>query len=204
MAEVKLPELFFGAPEMTWATLPAASTVTGMTVRVTDVGVGGSFWTSNGTKWYPTATEVLLANDQTTLAVTGTTSEVQTFTLTIPAGMMGANGVLEIVPFFTYTNSANNKTLRVRFGGTGGTVFSTVTTSTSDNNIKYLWIRNANSVSSQKGPSAGSVNGFGTGTSAGISSAVNTANAVDLVISATLSLSTETVTYIGCRVSYRE
>lgn len=204
MAEVKLPELFFGAPEMTWATLPAASTVTGMTVRVTDVGVGGSFWTSNGTKWYPTATEVLLANDQTTLAVTGTTSEVQAFTLTIPAGMMGANGVLEIVPFFTYTNSANNKTLRVRFGGTGGTVFSTVTTSTSENNIKYLWIRNANSTSSQKGPSAGFVNGFGTGTSAGIASAVNTTSAVDVVISATLTLSTETITYIGCRISYRE
>lgn len=204
MAEVKLPELFFGAPEMTWATLPAASTVTGMTVRVTDVGVGGSFWTSNGTKWYPTATDVLLANDQTTLAVTGTTSEVQTFTLTIPAGMMGANGVLEIVPFFTYTNSANNKTLRVRLGGTGGTVFSTVTTSTSENNIKYLWIRNANSTSSQKGPSAGSVNGFGTGTSAGIASAVNTTSAVDVVISATLTLSTETITYIGCRISYRE
>lgn len=204
MAEVKLPELFFGAPEMAWATLPTASTVTGMTVRVTDVGVGGSFWTSNGTKWYPTATEVLLANDQTTLAITGTASEVQTFTLTIPAGMMGANGVLEIVSFFTYTNSANNKTLRVRFGGTSGTVFSTVTTTTSENNTKYLWIRNANSTSSQKGPSAGFANGFGTGTSAGITSAVNTASAVDVVVSAQLSLSTETVTYIGCRISYRE
>lgn len=85
-----------------------------------------------------------------------------------------------------------------------GTVFSTVTTSTSENNIKYLWIRNANSTSSQKGPSAGSVSGFGTGASAGIASAVNTTSAVDIVISGALALSTETITYIGCRISYRE
>lgn len=204
MAEVKLPGLFFGAPEYTWALLPAASTVTGLTVRVTDVGVGGSFWTSNGTKWFPTATEVLLVNDQTSLAITGTTSEVQAFTYTVPAGLMGPNGVLEIVYLFTYTNSANNKTLRVRFGGTGGTVFSSVTAATSESSVKYIWIRNANSTSSQKGPSSGSVTGFGTGTGAAIASSVDTSSATDIVISGALALSTETVTYIGCRISYRE
>ena len=44
-------------------------------------------------------------------------------TVTVPAGAMGLNGRLRIESLWTVTNSANNKTVKVRFGGIGGTFF---------------------------------------------------------------------------------
>jgi hypothetical protein len=48
-------------PQSVWASLPAANSVAAGTVyQVTDVGVGGSFWASDGTNWNP-MTDILLA-----------------------------------------------------------------------------------------------------------------------------------------------
>lgn len=44
-------------------------------------------------------------------------------TVTIPAGLMLANDSLEILTMWSYTASTNNKTLRIRLGGIGGTQF---------------------------------------------------------------------------------
>ena len=43
-------------------------------------------------------------------------------TVTIPANAMGINGRVRIMCSFTFNNNANSKTLRVRFGGIGGTI----------------------------------------------------------------------------------
>ena len=43
-----------------WAGRPAASASTGQAIMVTDVGVNGSVWVSNGTTWLPLATPLTL------------------------------------------------------------------------------------------------------------------------------------------------
>lgn len=50
--------------------------------------------------------------------LTGSTSETTLATVTIPGGAIGPTGRCIITTLWSYTNSANNKTLKVRFGGT--------------------------------------------------------------------------------------
>jgi hypothetical protein len=73
------------------------------------------------------------ANGDTTVAtlsasaaqrvLTGSTVETALMTVHIPKGTMGASGRLRITTLWSMTNSANAKTVRVRFGGMSGTVF---------------------------------------------------------------------------------
>ncbi|WP_201450200.1 hypothetical protein [Sphingobium yanoikuyae] len=51
-------------------------------------------------------------------AMTGTTAETTLATFTIPANSLGPNGSADILALIGYTNSANNKTLRIRINGT--------------------------------------------------------------------------------------
>lgn len=50
--------------------------------------------------------------------LTGSTTETTLATITLPAGAMGANGILRISSVWTMNSNANNKTLRHRLGGT--------------------------------------------------------------------------------------
>lgn len=50
---------------------------------------------------------------------TGDTNEFVLATIPIPANALGANGVLRVTTFWTMTSSGNNKTLRIRLGGSG-------------------------------------------------------------------------------------
>lgn len=124
---------------------------------------------------------------------TGNTSETALATIAIPAAAMGANGFVRVTFVFSHTNSGNNKTIRVRFGGLSGTVYlSTVNTTTTTGRAE-VEIFNRNSASSQVGFLTASA-GFSLGLAAGIvTSAVDTASAVDLVISGQLASSGETV-----------
>lgn len=76
-----------------FANLPAASTVTGLMVRVSDVGAAGSYWVSDGVVWRP-------LNGHLDLALTG-------IVLAIPSsGSMANNGVVTLTTAFasTYSN----------------------------------------------------------------------------------------------------
>lgn len=67
----------------------------------------------------------------------------------IPAGTLGPRSILQIEPLWTYTNSANNKHLRIRIGNT---VVYNVTRTTSVREAPLIILANRNSLSSQIQP----------------------------------------------------
>lgn len=139
--------------------------------------------------WY------VLAQSSVAVAIPNSalTTEQTYVTVTVPAGAMGANGLLRITTVWTYTNSANNKTMRVRFGGTSGTQYTSATSTTTASLRTQCQIGNRNATNSQVGGSIVSA-GFGTSTGANQTSAVDTAASVDLVISGQTASAGETLT----------
>jgi hypothetical protein len=89
---------YAGPSGYTWATKPAASAVlTGTTIRISDVGVSGSLWTSDGTNWRPQNGSLVLWRRVGSLAApvapnltpTGANlSFAVPDTMNIPAGML--------------------------------------------------------------------------------------------------------------------
>lgn len=58
----------------------------------------------------------LLAQVCVEVALTGSTAKTSLYEVLIPAGAVGPFSTLEIRPFWSYTNSANNKILRAEIG----------------------------------------------------------------------------------------
>ena len=118
----------------------------------------------------------------------------------IPANQLGPNGIIRVTCVWSYTNSANSKTLGVEYGatgaGTGGTVFQAVViaAATSSAFRTQVQIHNAGSVSSQKGYTT--TNGGWTATTGTVptTGAINTANASEIAICGTLANTGETIT----------
>ncbi len=121
---------------------------------------------------------------------TGSTSETTLATVSVPAGAMGANGVLHVTTTWSYTNSANTKTNRLRFGGTSFLANAVTTTATVriENQI-----HNVNSEGAQKGwVSNGAA--FGTGSGSSITASIDTTTAQNITLTATLANAGETIT----------
>lgn len=124
---------------------------------------------------------------------TGNTTETALATVQVPAGAMGPNGALRITTLWSYTNSANNKTLRIRFGGVSGTAhLGNFVTTTATLRHQQL-IQNRNAQNSQIGGYL-SVTPFGANPGAAVTSSVDTSAAADLVLSGQLANAGETVT----------
>lgn len=119
---------------------------------------------------------------------TGGTTETTLATITIPAGAMGANGRIEVRALFSVTNSANTKTLRVRFGGT--TFASSAVTAVGSAPL-LMNVANRNAANSQVGTLG---TGFGTASGAAITTAIDTTAAVNITITGQLGLGTEAIT----------
>lgn len=115
---------------------------------------------------------------------TGNTSETTLATVTIPAGAMGANGRVRITATWGYTNNANNKTVRIRFGGSQ--VFASANTTTVQQRAQ-VEVANRNSESSQVGGVGGGSTGFGSSTTALGATTINTAAAVNVTFTGTLA-----------------
>jgi len=113
----------------------------------------------------------------------GDATETAAATITIPAGLIGANGLVRITWLGSQTNSANVKTWRVRFGGASGTLYYNNAATNSVSTHNQLIIGNRNSASSQIGATSATTTAFNQSTGGVTTSAVNTANAVDIVIS---------------------
>ena len=183
------------APIYTWAAIPTASTVNGQTVFVSDVGSGGSFWRSNGTDWFPVGGAVTLAASGAAVANTGNTTENTVATVTIPAGIMGANGVIEVIPLWDFSNNSNTKTMKVKFGG--GLVYSIATTTTTSCQMMYI-VRNANSASAQIAQASSGSTGMGSVASALLTGAINTSAATTITLTAQCNTSgSDTITLRG-------
>jgi hypothetical protein len=137
----------------------------------------------------------LLAASGVAVALTGTTNETAMATISIPAGAMGLNGGVMVKSVWSYTNSANAKTIRGRLGGIAGTTFlsfgATVTSAMSDMQRRF---RNRGSASSQicSLPVGSFTNGGST--SAPATMAIDTAATQDVVLSGQLASAAETIT----------
>jgi len=174
--------------EYTWANKPSVAPL-GQIICVTDVGENGSLWRGNDTKWVR-LNPIKIFSLSAPVSLTGSTSIVTLATITIPAGLLGANGKLKIYPLWSTTNNANTKTLRLNIGGA---LCSTMASQSVPNNSGLLIIRNTNSESAQK-CSSGLVAGIGSSAGSIGSPTVDTTAATTLVISGQLAVGTDTMT----------
>ena len=174
--------------QYTWANKPAIAPL-GQVICITDIGENGSLWRGNGTKWVR-LNPVKVFSLSAPVSLTGSTSVVTLATITIPAGLMGANGKLKIYPLWATTNNANVKTLRAVFGGSACT---TMTSQSVPNNSGLVIIRNTNNEAAQK-CSSGLVAGIGSSFGSIASTTVDTTAATTLVISGQLAVGTDTLT----------
>ncbi len=193
----------------TWETKPAAKAFpVGVPIWISDVGVGGggSRWYSNGTGWVPEAGRLLVAAGEPALNHTGDivdqtgASGTDRIVYTLPADILGTHGVAEVSHFWSYTNSANTKTLRVRFGGTSGTSAQLPQPTTTATAQLSCFIRNQNSKSAQIYFAPSSSSPFTTSSSAVTTSAIDTASAQDILIGGQLSNTAEFIKLEAYRI----
>jgi len=137
---------------------------------------------------------ILGASAATGASVTGTVTETALATITVPAGAMGLNGIIRVTPLFSYTNSANNKTLRVRLGGIGGPAFLSNAATTTLLAQPIVLIRNRGVANSQVGFTAATFSSVGITTGALATGSVDTSAATTVVISGQLANTGETIT----------
>lgn len=78
----------------TWATKPLASVLRGQ-IFISDIGVGGSYWYSDGSKWRPVGGRVTLKNTITNIQNTGAAKVVMDYA-TLPAGLVSDGDLLEV------------------------------------------------------------------------------------------------------------
>lgn len=176
----------------TWAARPDAASNTGITIRITDVGVGnGVLMISNGTYWVPYTGRCLL--DSSAVKVTAPLDTAENVLATIPlkALLMGANGMLDVGFSAGHTSSGNDKIYRVRLGGISGTVLSGITTSTSGNVRASVLIQNRGTTGSQVTANQQWNTYLGTSGNSVATSAIDTAVDTTLVITGKKNLSSE-------------
>lgn len=138
----------------------------------------------------------VLAQSAVAVSHTGDTNETTIATAAIPAGAMGANGQVEIISLWTYTNSGNTKTLRIKFGGTNFLALATTTTASIQ---AYTRIANRNNAASQIGHQ-GSNTGFNAQAGAVLTGAIDTTAAVNITFTAQLASAGETITLESYRI----
>ncbi len=116
-------------------------------------------------------------------------------TITVPAGAMGLNGILRWDALFTHTSSANNKILRVRFGGIGGTTYLSLTNTTTATYRDFGALQNRGAANSQVGKSSNSTTSAFSATGTAVTtSAIDTSAATTLVITGQKASAGETLT----------
>ena len=59
----------------------------------------------------------VLGQSGVAVPLTGTLAETTLASVPLPGGLMGRNGWLRVTSFWSFTNSANNKTMRARLAG---------------------------------------------------------------------------------------
>jgi len=190
--QVKVP------PVVSWGSGIAPGDYVGR-IFVPDVGVSGSYWNSDGVNLGLVGGRVVLARGHTDLSVAeNSTAEETLVSVPIPAGVMGANGCLEVITFWKMTNSANTKRPRIRLAGTE--MFAPAQTVITIFLPPPTRIWNRNSAASQLVFAAANGNTTsGTGT-AETTATINTAAAQTLTITGEKAVGTETLTLMAWRV----
>lgn len=135
-----------------------------------------------------------LAHSAAAVSVGASTDEEALATVTVPGGLLGPNGGLQIWTLWNYTNSGNNKVCRVRAGGISGTAFRALVQTTTASLHDVCLVRNQNSQSVQVGWIAASAGGVGAHANALVTATLDTSADWDLVISGQKANSGETLT----------
>lgn len=141
-----------------------------------------------------------LARSQTlayaTTAVAGgaDTNENTLGTITVPANAMGANGILRITARWTYTNNANNKTMRARWSGGAGTVVWGPTRTTQLGSSTIIIIANLGATNAQRYFSLNNNDASTADGNAGGTTAVDTTAATSVVLTGQKALAGDTLT----------
>lgn len=174
--------------EYTWANKPSVAP-SGQIICVTDVGENGALFRGNGTRWVNMGS-IKYATLIAAASMTGTTSETTLATISVKAGLLGANGKVKVTPLFTMTNNANLKTFRVKYDTD---VCYTASISNSIQEAPFVLIRNANNVAIQKTAST-LPSGLGNIAASFRTTTVNTDSAFDIVITGQLASSGDTIT----------
>jgi hypothetical protein len=151
---------------------------------------------ANDWKQFPTANWRVLSRNFAAASHTGNTNETTLRTVSVPANALGPNGVLRVTAYWSHTNSANVKTLRTKLGGT--TLFSPAPTTTGVSIHQYD-IANRNATNSQitKPNALAATSGFGAAGGPFTTATVDTTSAQDIVFTAQLANSGETITLEG-------
>ena len=107
-----------------WAGRPAASAASGQAIMVTDIGVNGSIWYSNGTSWLPLATPLTLAHKFSNARMDGSVganADVLLDSHTIEAYVLGPTSGLRISAAFSFSGGGSaNKAPQIKgWFGTG-------------------------------------------------------------------------------------
>lgn len=174
----------------TWALRPAAADWAGEIIRITDVGVIGSYWISDGTRWTLLNGSVVLAQSATPVAVPANTDEATLATISIKGGMMGISGALRVLALFSETASANAKTHRVKLGAT---TFASLVVTAGTVVTAGLWpcIYNRQAANSQVCHPSGAV--VGTSAAAVVTGTIDTSADADLTITGQKASGAETL-----------
>lgn len=203
MGLINLSNNLMAYRETTWANRPTIAK-TGDYIIVTDIGPSREVFFYTGSRWAPLNGNIVLAQTNTRIDLTGVTGLVEMASVGVKGGLMSANGMLEITCLWGYTNSANSKTLGIRFSGSGGTAYFGRSETTSAVHHMQTLIRNANSVSSQTGVGAALSGGYGSTSGTLTTSSVSTSSDTTVSITGNLASAAETITLYGYKVMYRE
>lgn len=129
---------------------------------------------------YPNAPRVL---QQSAVAITAPADANENIlaTITVPGGVMGPNGAIQITSLWSFTNNINAKTPRLRIGGAAGAILwaPAAASLASISGHRYIWNRGAEN-SQVSAPT--DQNGSGTSTGALVTTVIDTSQAFDLVL----------------------
>lgn len=142
---------------------------------------------------------IILASAVVNSAAPANTSENALATISIPGGIMGPNGSIEILYTYRFTNNANNKIMRLRFSGIGGTAFQDRLVTTQQTSQLLTIISNAGATNSQVGMGVGST-GIGETTNPIVTSAVDTTVNQTVVITGQKANAADTIELVRYRV----
>lgn len=127
---------------------------------------------------------VVLSKSAVAVSGAADTAENVLHTCNVPANAMGPNGFLRITSTWTYTNGADDKIPRIRFSGAAGTVFWTMTATTTATVTHQQIIANRNATNSQVSMmGAGTGNPFTAHVGALATGAIDTTAATTVVLS---------------------
>lgn len=191
---------FKNSPLVAWQNR-ASLAKTGDLITVNNYFVSQKDFMFNGTRWAPVNGFVNVTQSGLTVAVTGTTAKTALATVTIPGGLMSSNGCLEIILLFGFTANTNSKTMFVEFDGQQ--FLNRTEAASSLVQQTCVFIRNANSTSSQVGFAPNITAGFEAATTE-TNTTIDTSWDKNLIIYGQLAVSTDTIELMGYAINYRE